>query len=101
MELMAGMSHSRRAAYASHIRRTSASLSPVSASSAAACEIELGFDVAWLWILLAALMISALAIAYPRRQPVMAYVFDIEFTMMTVSGYCSNQRAADTCSAPP
>src|SRR5437870_640655 len=46
-------------------------------------------------------MTSGCAIAQPRRQPVIAKVFDIEFTTMTVSGYSSNHFAADACLRPP
>src|SRR4029077_17443178 len=38
--------------------------------------------------------------AHPSRQPVMANVFDIELTVITVSGCSLNQRIAETCFVP-
>ena len=72
----------------------------MSASTAAACEIELGFDVECDWILPSAATSSGCATAQPRRQPVIANVFDIEFTAITVSGYSSNHFIADECFRP-
>src|SRR5213075_2448671 len=45
-------------------------------------------------------MTSGCAIAHPSLQPVIANVFDIEFTTTTVSGYSSNHFAADECLRP-
>src|SRR5207253_7327038 len=100
MALIAGTMTSRRSQYASYIARTADS-SLLSASSAATCAIELGFEVEWLWIFPHAAMIAGCPTADPRRQPVMAKVLDMELTTVTVSGCASNQRMAEVCLFSP
>ena len=48
----------------------------VSASSAAACEIDDALDVVWLWYEVIAETSSGGPMAQPSRQPVIAQVFD-------------------------
>ena len=54
------------------------SCGPFNAATAAFCTIDVGFEVDWLCSLAIALTTGAGASAYPRRHPVMAYVFDSE-----------------------
>src|SRR5512139_2981598 len=58
---------------------------PRSASSAAFCEMDVGFDVLWLWMLAMAVMTSLGPAAKPMRQPVMAWDLDTPFTTMVRS----------------
>jgi hypothetical protein len=70
-----------RRAKAVRIISTSSS-EPDTAASAARCETFATFDVAWLWKLVDALMMSSGPIIQPTRQPVIAYVLATPLTMM-------------------
>src|SRR5512146_56073 len=61
------------------------------AATAAFCTIEVGFEVDWLCSLAMALVTAAGDIAYPRRHPVIAYVFDNDPTITIRSLYSRNE----------
>src|SRR5580704_1703912 len=67
----------RRREYSASMTET-VSIGPVSASRAAYCAIEVGFDVDWLCTLIIAEMSGSGARAKPTRHPVMANVFESE-----------------------
>src|SRR5579862_4735365 len=70
-----GTTKSRRLRYSASIFGTD-SCDPFSASIAAFCAIDVGFEVEWLCSFIIAPIIGSGASPYPMRQPVIAYVFE-------------------------
>src|SRR5690242_4431352 len=81
MALNPARMRARRRAYSASMTGT-VSMGPVSAASAAYCEIEQGLEVAWLCTLSIASITGLGARPYPRRQPVIEKVFESEPTMI-------------------
>src|SRR5580704_5029606 len=70
-----GITKSRRLRYSASMSGTE-SCDPFSASTAAFCAIDVGFEVEWLCSFIIAPIIGSGASPYPMRHPVIAYVFD-------------------------
>src|SRR4030095_16973092 len=72
---------------------------PTSASTAAHCAIDDGFDVTWLWTSVIARMIARGPAAKPIRQPVIAYAFEQVFTTI-VRAFTSGPKDATETGRP-
>src|SRR5579862_180837 len=81
---------SRRVMYSLRIFSTQ-SCGPFNAATAAFCTNDVAFDVDWLCSFCIAEMTGAGASAYPKRHPVIAYVFESEPMITMCSRYCRNE----------